>query len=123
MKEELRETITDMYYDYLHENGFISIRAFADWLVKQRAPRFYIGYENARRGVSKVLKGCKSVRPIYIELAEKLKETEYYKSCKRYHYLPLLDIIEQEASSFYLTPSSVVNIIYKELRQRLRVKK
>lgn len=125
---ELRNsTILDIYYDYMHENGFCSFREFAKWLTKQPAPRFYVEFETARRFVSLILRNkqpkCKAV---YYDLAE-IFRYRYRPAVigigRRVDYTPLLDMIEEPAPSFYLSVESITGILYREVRSRLRVKK
>lgn len=119
--KQLRDsTILDMYYDYIHENGFCSFKVFAKWLKKEPAPRFYVEFEAARRFVSLILRNkCPKCRKVYYDLAERFRE----RYGTKLDFTPLLDMIEEPAPSFYLSEESIVGILYRRMRLRIKVKK
>ena len=120
MKEKRGSVILDMYYDYMSENGFVSPKTFAKWLKNQPAPSYYVEFETARRFVSLILRNkCSKCRKVYYDLAEKFRERYGAKP----DYTPLLDMIEEPAPSFYLSEESIVYIIYRQMRSRLKIKK
>lgn len=121
LKRIRNKVITDMYYDFIHENGFCSIKSYAKWLVTQPAPRFYIEYENARRFVSLIIKGQRpKCSPAFYELAERLRQRADLN--KRYKFILLNQLLTEEAPSFYLSEDRIIGIVYSEMRSRLRIK-
>lgn len=124
LKVERNNAVLDAYHEHLHKNGWISPRDFAKKLKNERAPRFYVTYENARRFTSMILRGLKpKCLQVYYDLADRLKKADAYKKATRYRFLALEKILEQEAPSFYLSEERIISIIYTTMRARLHVNK
>lgn len=126
VKKQRDALILDMFYDHLAVNGWTSPRNFAKLLEQKPTPRFFVEFEQARRFVSKIIRGYKpeiKKNKVYYDLAELLVKHPKYQDDARYKYLLLEEIIEQPAPSFYMGAERIATAIYEEMRRNLRVKK
>ena len=99
------------------------IRAVNNWIVdkiyKSSAPKYYISFEEARRNVSKLLRNKpldrnnKLIVEMYKDLAEKVKKYNIEHNKNIIDFECLFDIINTQAKSFYLSKSTIRNIICK----------
>ena len=101
----------------------INVRAVNNWLVNRiyesPAPRYYITFEEARRNVSRILRGetlnrgNKTNSKMYEDLAEKVKEYNIKHDKDIIDFNCLFNIIDSPAESFYLSKHTILAIISK----------
>lgn len=101
----------------------INVRTVNDWIVNRiyesSAPRYYISFEEARRNVSRILRNKpidrsnKYIIKMYKDLAKRVKEYNTEHDRNIIDFECLFDILNEKANSFYLSKSTIRNIIYK----------
>lgn len=101
----------------------VNVRAVNNWIVNRiyesPAPRYYINFEEARRNVSKILRNKplnrsnKYIIKMYEDLAKQVKEYNIKHNRKIIDFEYLFDILNKKANSFYLSKSTIYNIITK----------
>ena len=100
-----------------------NVRAVNAWTVNRiyesPAPKYYISFEEARRNVSRILRGKplnrgnKYITKMYEDLAEKVKEYNNKHNADIINFDCLFDIIDSPAKSFYLSKYTILAIISK----------
>ena len=119
-KHKRNEIIVKMFLE-----SKMGVCEFAEWLTTQPAPCFFVEYEDARRNVSLLLRGKPAaVKPhtlhycVYLDIAERLVKHPRYISAKRYKYVPIEEILEEPAPSFYLDKETIRGLIYRKLKEK-----
>lgn len=97
------------------------VRAVNDWITNKiyesSAPKYYISFEEAQRNVSKILRNKplnmsnKLTIEMYKDLAEKVKKYNIEHNRNIIDFECLFDIIDSQVKSFYLSKSTIFNII------------
>lgn len=100
-----------------------NVRAVNAWIVNRiyesPAPKYYISFEEARRNVSKILRGKpltrgnKYIAKMYEDLAKQVKEYNDKHNKDIINFDCLFDIIDSPAKSFYLSKWTILTIISK----------
>ena len=123
--EQLRKHKRNNLILEMFNQGKMGVAEFAEWLTTQPAPCFFVEFEDARRNVSLILRGKPAAvnlenphSRVYIDIAERLKKHPRYISGKRYCYVPIKEILEEPAPSFYLDEETIKCLIYRKLREK-----
>lgn len=113
--DAVMKTFFDTLKNLRKENPRITQAEVLQKAVKEKAPRFFITFENARRLISRMVRK-QSLPRINKNKLEMYKEIyhRYMKQCKGKtgSYRILENIIEEPAPSFYLNACSFRRIIY-----------
>lgn len=118
------QAIYDLWEKRSRGVDWVSPARFAEWLQTQEAPCFFIEYEVARRHVSDFMRGKfvpkNELAAAQIRcLADRLRSA----GCDgRYSYIPLMDIINGPAPSWFIAKETVIGIIYNKLRKKCKRK-
>ena len=101
----------------------VNVRAINNWVVdkiyESPAPRYYISFEEARRNVSRILRGKplsrgnKNTSKMYEDLAKQVKEYNIKHNKNIINFDCLYDILDKKANSFYLSKYTIRSIISK----------
>lgn len=124
-KQDVINSFYESYKELRKTRPFATLNEVIGFAVKNKAPRFYVTFENARRFIS-MLSRKKRLPIVNENKLEMYKEiyrryVQQVKDCnKRYKYTILEKIIEEPAPSFYLEEETFRGIIYKTLRKRNR---
>lgn len=125
-KQAVVETFFETMKNFKQKNPFATQEEIIGEAVKNKAPRFYVTFENARRFVSLLArkKRLPLVNKNKIEMYKELYRRymkhiqENLENCSTKHYTILEHIIEEPAPSFYLDEETFRCILYKTLRKR-----
>lgn len=110
--------VLSCFYNHL---GNLNTSDAVSAVAKSPAPRFYISYERARNMISLLERGKQipisnknaiaQIEELYRRYKQRVKDRS-----KRYKYLILSEIIEEQAPSFYLEEESIRYYIYRRKR-------
>lgn len=126
VREVRKRDVLEAYFRLLKENPTESLDFIFEKLSKEKAPRFYVTFQNARVHISRSFRGKE---PLY-----KTRETTiaqysdlfniWYNSLNcnlpqgKHNYEGLYEAIMHEAPSFYLSKDALRNIVYRALRKK-----
>lgn len=125
IREQRKEAVINTFFETVKKmsatNPFVTNREIVAKAVNEKAPRFFVNYESARRFISLMARKKK------LPVVNKNKLAMYKEIYRRYkeqskgelgHYKTLEKILEEPAPSFYLDESTFQGIVYKTLRER-----
>lgn len=113
LKQEMYKDLRDIFFKEYKNHKTYDETALA--ISKLSAPKYYVSFEYARRIISRIHKNLpidvyitnKKRYDMYLELYDKWKKE------KTNNFISLHDILETPASSFFLTPITIKNIILR----------
>ncbi len=122
--EELARDLTEVFFKMVRENQLTSANEIIRHVLYQKAPRFYVSFENTRRHLSNLKKGTpiweknKNKKLLYAELYRRWRAANGGKDYEKNSYVCLHDIISSQAPCFYIDSETARGIIYKYLRRK-----
>lgn len=125
---ERNQALLKAYHEHIINCNKIQLEKLWLTLANQKAPRFFVSEERAAIVVSKLLKGenieymVTTRRDMFMEIYSRVQ-----KLLKEKPNLPLLHccrmVVYQNAPSFYMTPLSIRQTIYKAKRNKFKKRK
>lgn len=122
--DELARDLTGVFFKMMRENHLTTANEIIKHVPFQKAPRFYVSYDTARRHLSNLKKGTpiweknKNKKLLYAELYKRWKATNGGNDYEKNSYVCLHDIINSQAPCFYINSETARDIIYKYLRRK-----
>ena len=122
--EALARDLTEAFFKLLRQYPEKKTDDIMKMVHLQKAPRFYVSFENARRRLSHIKKGTPVFKSntnkikLYAELYKRWKATNGGNDYEKNSYACLHDIINSQAPCFYIDFETVRCIIYKYLRKK-----
>ncbi len=124
-----REAVVGKFYENLKnlrkENPDITLKEVIEHTVASAAPRFFVGFENARRFISLLVRNKqlpiknKNKIAMYKEIYRRYKERLKKEVC---NYTVLESIIEEPAPSFYIDDNRFRCILYDAINRKKHVR-
>ena len=114
LRQELYKDLKDIFFKEYKNHKTYDETALA--VSKLPAPRYYITFEYARRVISRIHKNL----PIDVNITNKKRYDMYlelydkWKKEKTDSFISLERILKTPASSFFLTPKTIKDIILKK---------
>lgn len=124
IQEALARDLTEAFFKLLRQYPEKKADDVLKMVCLQKAPRFYVSYETARRHLSNLKKGTpiseknENKKLLYIELYERWKTINGGNNYEKNSYLCLYDILNSQAPRFYIDFTTARRIIYKHLRKK-----
>ena len=124
IREELARDLTERFFELLRQYPEKEIRDIMKMVPSQKAPRFYVGFETARRHLSNLRRELEfhNAQPnktnLYAELYRRWKAINGGNDYEKNSYACLHDIINSPAPCFYIDYETARSIIYKYLRKK-----
>lgn len=122
--DELARDLTEVFFKIMRENPHTMTGEIMKMVPTQKAPRFYVSYQTARRHLSNLKKGTpiceknENKKLLYTELYKRWKATNSGNDYEKNSYTCLHDIINSQAPCFYIDFETAKGIIYKYLRRK-----
>ena len=121
--DQRRRDIFDAYEKAIKSFGdmakYIPKSVIIEKAMTYNAPRFYVTYEIARRAISDMCKGRvprasgDQKSKMYNEIYKRFKDVCSSQSS----FVKLMDVLETETNSFYISKKQFSRIIYQQLRK------
>ena len=122
--EALARDLTEAFFKLLRQYPEKKTDDIIKMVPLQKAPRFYVSFENARRRLSHIKKGTLVIKSntnkikLYAEIYKRWKATNGGNDYEKNSYACLHDIINSPAPCFYIDFETARGIIYKYLRKK-----
>ena len=122
--DALVNDLTQVFFKLMRENPHITTGEIIKMVPMQKAPRFYVSFETARRHLSCIKKGAPVIKSntnkikLYAEIYKRWKALNCGTDFKNNSYKGLIDIILSPAPCFYIDYETARGIIYKNLRRK-----
>ena len=122
--EALAHDLTEAFFALLRQYPEKKIEDVIKMVPLQKAPRFYVSFETARRRLSCIKKGTLIFKSntnkikLYAEIYKRWKALNNGTDFKNNSYTCLHDIINSPAPCFYIDFHTASGIIYKYLRKK-----
>lgn len=122
------EAVVEKFYENLRllrkKDPEITLKEVIERTVRSAAPRFFVGFENARRFISLLMRNKqlpiknKNKIAMYKEIYRRYKERLKKEMC---NYTVLESIIEEPAPSFYIDDNRFRCILYNEINRKRKL--
>lgn len=124
LRKERDGEILKAYTNLVSSHGFLRLPAYkaAELIANDKAPRFFVSYESARRVVSQMCRGGT------VRFSNANKRRMYEDICRAFikerestglpGYLALWRVLSEAAPSYYVNPITLRGIIYRAIKKK-----